>query len=570
MTSILIFLLVLSVLIFVHELGHFLAAKACGIYVDQFSIGMPPRVFGFKWGDTDYCISALPLGGYVKMAGQEDAPLSEEERDATYGHVPSEQWFCNKPVWQRLIVLFAGPAMNLVLAVVVFGIMAAVGDYVPSSNLESRIGLVEEGYPAASAALFTMDANGALPDMTGTPDSTGLMTGDLILSMNGESVENIQAVMMNTVLAGAETKHVFQVEREAADGTKQQFATTIVPQAVEEVDDFPRFGFSPFQALELTKIYPGEAAEHAGLKEGDIINRVDGVAVDISTLAKQVEAVPEGEAITLSLTRNEEKLEVQVSPQGIGRIQGIGWEPAPEHLEEEGLAADSSFPSIYFVTDEITESTGLQAQDVIAEINGEKATPALLRQLEKESPGKNMTLKVERPSILFGLGQKAETLEIEVPVAPVRWMGVQLGMVEVFHKYPAGEILPEAFHRCYEGVAFTLETIGALVTGTVSPKNIGGPVMIFDVTSKAANAGWYTLMRMMAIISINLAVFNLLPLPVLDGGQIVINSLEAIRRKPLSMAFQERFQQVGVLMIIGLMIFVTFNDVGRMIKNMLP
>ncbi|MFM1918892.1 MAG: hypothetical protein RLZZ303_526, partial [Candidatus Hydrogenedentota bacterium] len=109
MTGFVVFILVLSLLVFVHELGHFLAAKACNIYCDRFSIGMPPRLFGFKWGETDYCIGALPFGGFVKMAGQEDAPLSDEEREATYGHVPSDRWFNNKPVYQRIIVLVAGP-----------------------------------------------------------------------------------------------------------------------------------------------------------------------------------------------------------------------------------------------------------------------------------------------------------------------------------------------------------------------------------------------------------------------------------------------------------------------------
>ena len=125
--DILIFILVLGVLIFVHELGHFLAAKACNIYVDRFSLGMPPRAFGVKIGETDYCIGALPLGGYVKMAGQEDAPLSDEERDSTYGHVPEHRWFNKKPVWQRCIVIVAGPLMNFVLAIVLYGVVAAVG-----------------------------------------------------------------------------------------------------------------------------------------------------------------------------------------------------------------------------------------------------------------------------------------------------------------------------------------------------------------------------------------------------------------------------------------------------------
>lgn len=177
--SILIFLLVLSFLVFFHEMGHFLAAKACNIYVDRFSVGMPPRVIGFKWGETDYCIGALPIGGFVKMAGQEDAPLTEEEREREYGSIPPDRWFNNKPVWQRMIVLLAGPVANLLLAVVLYGVLVGVGEQVPESVLSPRIGKVEKDYPAATAKLYKMASATDTPDMTGDPDAVGLATGRL-------------------------------------------------------------------------------------------------------------------------------------------------------------------------------------------------------------------------------------------------------------------------------------------------------------------------------------------------------------------------------------------------------
>ncbi|MCF6286046.1 MAG: site-2 protease family protein, partial [Candidatus Hydrogenedentes bacterium] len=147
MTGILIFLAVLSFLVFFHEMGHFLAAKACNIYVDRFSIGMPPRVIGFKWGETDYCIGALPIGGFVKMAGQEDAPLTEEEREKEYKGVPPDRWFNNKPVWQRIIVILAGPVANLILAVLLYGLLAIVGKEVAELDLAARVGFVVESSP---------------------------------------------------------------------------------------------------------------------------------------------------------------------------------------------------------------------------------------------------------------------------------------------------------------------------------------------------------------------------------------------------------------------------------------
>src|SRR5690606_25963797 len=127
----------------------------------RFSVGMPPRVVGFKWGETDYCIGALPIGGFVKMAGQEDAPLSEEEREKDYGGVPPERWFNNKPVWQRIIVILAGPVANLILAVLLFGLLAIVGKQVSESETSARVGFVEADFPAATAKLFAIPEAGA-------------------------------------------------------------------------------------------------------------------------------------------------------------------------------------------------------------------------------------------------------------------------------------------------------------------------------------------------------------------------------------------------------------------------
>lgn len=138
------------------------------------------------------------------------------------------------------------------------------------------------------------------------------------------------------------------------------------------------------------------------------------------------------------------------------------------------------------------------------------------------------------------------------------------------HRFPASEIVPEAFRRSYHSLANTLLTLKALVARDVSLKELGGPVMIYQVTRDAATMGLGRLIFITAFISINLCVFNLLPLPVLDGGQILINSIEGIRRKPVSMVVLERYQTVGLVLIIGLMLYVTWNDVGRLITDMLP
>ncbi|MCH7960316.1 MAG: site-2 protease family protein, partial [Candidatus Hydrogenedentes bacterium] len=200
--GIFIFLLVLGVLVFVHELGHFLAAKACNVYVDRFSLGMPPRVAGFKFGETDYCIGLLPIGGYVKMAGQEDAPLSDEEREGTYGHVPEERWFNKKPIYQRAIILAAGPLMNLVLAFGIYAFLAAVGTEVPMMEVEARVGLIETGSAASTAPMYRISDDNEKPDFSAPPDTEGWLTGDVILAVNGKKMNRFRDVVIEAVLGG--------------------------------------------------------------------------------------------------------------------------------------------------------------------------------------------------------------------------------------------------------------------------------------------------------------------------------------------------------------------------------
>ena len=194
----------------------------------------------------------------------------------------------------------------------------------------------------------------------------------------------------------------------------------------------------------------------------------------------------------------------------------------------------------------------------------------LLSELERSLPGGTITAKVRRPAIAFGLIQAASEKTITLPVEPVRAVGISLTPVMVFHRTPAAEVIPVAFKTAWVDVERTVGTLLALIRQDVSMKDIGGPVMIFSVTTAAAEEGFAWLLKTMAFISVNLAVFNLLPLPILDGGQIVVNLVEAVRRKPVSMAFLERYQMAGLILVVGLMLFVTWNDVGRLIGDLRP
>lgn len=649
--DILIFLLVLGLLIFVHEMGHFLAAKACGIYVDRFSLGMPPRLFGFKWGETDYCIGALPIGGYVKMAGQEDAPLSEEEREATYGQVPPERWFNNKPRYQRAFVLIAGPAMNLVLGFVIYAIMAGVGGQVPLSQYDNRVGMIEEESPAMSAPMYEWPEGQPLAEaMSEDPDTIGWQTGDRLVEINGKTVKNVLQDVATEAILSPDKAARFKVVRATAEGDSTRYLAVVQP-AVMDDPDMPRFGVMPYETAYVGYVRPGSPAADAGLQKGDEILRANGKPVDRNTLTTLVRELPAGADLALLVLRDGELLPMTVASRSRGNIDGISFVPPilpvlgvdtneppavveddaafreatglregdvivaisagdeavdPENLglldpektltatvrrggwfgggdETEsvelsaalllqgltGFAGDER-PVVEMITDEAKEATGLQRRDIITTIDGAPATIAKLRDVVNNQRAESVAVEVLRPSLFLGLGQKESTFEAVIPVTSVQEIGVVWDTKTVYHRAAPANILPEAWDSSVRVVSQVMLILGQLVTGELSAKMLGGPVMIYEVTTGAARTNFLMFLDIIAMISINLAIFNLLPLPVLDGGQLVMIGIEAIRRKPVSMRVQEAVLQVGLLLIIGLLVYVTFNDVSRIFTRMLP
>ncbi len=564
--KLLIFFAVLSLLIFVHELGHFVAAKLCGIYVKRFSLGMPPRVFGFQVGETDYCLSAIPFGGFVMMAGQEDVPLSEEEREKEYGGVPEHRWFMNRPVWQRLLVLVMGPLMNLVLAVVLYAVIAVVGAEVPESEVMARVGYIAKDSPAATVPMFRMNGSAA-PALTGAPDASGWQLGDLIVSVDGKPIENIQDLAMAAMLNGAGTLHDVVIERETEKGGSERFLSRVAPKVID-ITKRPRFGVGPFDTVVANEVADNSPAALAGLKKGDIVRRADGKPIPLKLFFEHFEKLAEGGETTLDIDRAGTPMTITVKPRTVGRILGLA---ALGDIARDGTEVmDKGAPVVREILPELGEKTGMKRLDQIVEVNGQPATPQLLQDTVEKNPGGTVQLKIARPAVMFGLIQKAESKTVSVAVDSVRDIGMTPQPRTVFQRYTLAQALPKAWQESWLAVNRTLLTLKGLIFRDISPKDLGGPLMIYDVTTKAAAAGWDWLVRITAFISVNLFVFNLLPLPVLDGGQVVINVLESIRRKPLSEAFLVRFQQVGIVMILALMLYVTFNDVVRKVTEMIP
>lgn len=561
LVDVVVFLLVLGLLVFFHELGHFIAAKACGIYVDRFSLGMPPRLAGVRLGETDYCVGALPFGGYVKMAGQEDAPLSDEERETTYGKVPPERWFSKKPVWQRFIVLFAGPAMNFVLAILLYGIVAAVGAEVPETEVDTRIGPIVPNSPAANAPMYKAPAAGTSIDFSRPPDTVGWKTGDRILTINGNRIRNINDVMIDALLGTGETLEV-ELERLERDDTVTRYVSPVEPTQLRDTDRYARFGVDPFLTVLIGSILEGSPAASAGLKIGDIITRANGEVVDRTTFIQATEKTPEGDILTLEVERDGQRFTQTVQPETVGRLQGIGVGTADPEAESPLIVVST--------TDDYKKAGRLQPGDVIEQIEGQPATITLLRDIERSRTGGAIEVQVRRPSVMFGVLRNEEQFTAQLSVAPVRAIGVQLERVRmVHHRVPATQVLPESFRLAYQALERTVKTVVLLVQGDLSPKDLGGPVMIYQVTTTAAREGFWWLFGITAFISVNLCVFNLLPLPVLDGGLLVYLLVEGVRGKPLSQKVQERMQQVGLLLIVCLFLFITFNDISRWVTTSL-
>ncbi len=364
MVSVLAFILVLGVLIVVHELGHFITAKAAGIAVPRFSIGLGPRIWGVKIGETEYVFSALPLGGYVKMAGMgEDEALEKLEGGKADLEVPPQRRFDGKPIRTRAAVIGAGPAMNFVFAILAFAGLAYYASYAP------LIADVQEGWPAAEA----------------------------------------------------------------------------------------------------------------GVRAGDVILAVDDVETELWVdFAEQITRRP-GETVMLRIERDGRQIEL---------------------------------------------TTLVAAFDTtLADTAGKDTTITFGRV--------GVTLDTENPRRAFGIGASLATGSRQA---------VDLSLL-------------------------ILDFLGELITGKASPRNLGGPILIGQVSGQAARAGAGALLGWMAFLSVNLAVLNLLPIPILDGGHLVFLAVEAIRGRALSAQARARLSQFGFILLMALTVWVFTSDVLRLTGN---
>ena len=428
------------ILVFVHEMGHFLTAKLFGMRIDRFSVGFPPKIIGKTIGDTEYVIGATPLGGYVKIAGMVD-----ESMDAEFANTEPQPWeFRSKPVWQRIIVICAGVVFNILLAMLIFaGLKVVYGETKPLAH--------EDG------SVFVSDSSIAATRI-------GMETGDRILSIGGKEFDPEHS--RESVVSLLADPLTIEVEREGQRLTLH--GPDDIMTQVQEAGDGGMFGLGLYnQPSVIGEVSPGHPAEEAGLQPGDRITAIAGHSV----------------SFWVELT---------------ALIQDSGGRPFRIEWTRDG--------------EEVTQST-----EITAALNDDG-----------------------RYLIGVGIPERREQYSF--------FSALRAGVTDTWNSTQAIVI-----------------NLKRMITGQEDlRKNLGGPVMVAKITGEAAQRGGEAFWTIVALLSITLAIVNILPIPALDGGHLMFLLYEGIFRKEPSLKVRMVTQQVGFVLIISLMAFLVFNDITRL------
>ena len=427
--SLLAFALLLGPLVLIHELGHFTIAKLLGIKVEVFSVGFGPRLFGWRRGDTDYRLSLLPLGGYVKMLGENpDESLQGDPRE-----------FLSRPKRQRLAVLLMGPLTNILAALVIMTGVYLAG--IPEPAYLSKppvVGAVDPDSPAAQARV---------------------QTGDRILRLGDQEIRDWNDLQTKVAFSPGKTIPMV-LERDGRQLTQDIHLVSVTNY------EYGYAGIFPEMPAQILRVESGFPADQAGLKPGDRVVAIDGEPTVHFERATRIFQQSAGKPLHLSILRGKETLTATVTPSeqdGKGKI-GIAW-----------------------------------------------------------------------------------NTEVE----------------QAMRRYPPGQAVIHSVRWNWENAGLLFTTLGKLVTAQISPRMMSGPIDIFKISGQTFQEGWTHFFLIMAIVSLQLGVINLMPFPVLDGGHILILFIEGILRRDLSLKIKERVMQTGFYLLIGLMGAIIYLDISK-------
>ncbi len=534
-------MLMLGPLVLIHELGHFVMARLCGVRVLKFSIGFGPTVGIGRWRlawtrhGTEYVVAWLPLGGFVKMLGE----ISDDDQPPEVADAKPGETLRAKPLWQKLAILFAGPAMNLLLPVAIFTGLLAVGLPRP----EAVVGLVEPGSPGARA---------------------GLLPGDRILDVGGSPV-----LWWDAVEEDLRTRpgQIVPIRFERAGHSETASLDLGARSGLDAFGGVHEVGWSGLGHARLRTVVGVPEAEapaaKAGLRSGDRVVAVGSEPVeDWEQLAARYAAAGTQGRVDLGVERGtaDAPERLVLSVPATGSLAALGVLPASVLISR--VSPDSP-----------AEKAGLAPGDLLLTADGSPiGSFASFAEMVRSSGGRTLRITYARdgetrsvtiqPAMLEadnGLGIPEPRYLIGIEAAGTALPGVMGKDVE---RNPFRSV-PRAVGMTYDVTKTFLAGLGKLVTGEVSHKQLSGPIGIAEIAHKAIERGFEAYLSMLVLISINLGVLNLLPIPVLDGGQALLFTIEGVKRSPVSLRTREIVQQVGVTMLVLLMGLAFWNDLSR-------
>lgn len=431
--NVLWYLILIGVMIMIHELGHYWAARFFDVRVETFSFGFGPRLFGFKRGETDFRFSAILFGGYVKMTGEQTGESATADARSLNA----------KPRWQRAIIAFAGPAINVVLAVgLLAGLYMFKYPHIPNPH-SPKIGFLAPDGAAAKA---------------------GIHVGDQVVQIDDVSDPTWEQIAVKEVTSARHTLNVW-VSR---GGERLHIPVTPV---MEEKQGIGNAGWAQEMRIRIAGFVPGiDAAEKAGIRAGDVLVSANGKPINSAGALNEIITASPGLPVDIAFTRNGQEMHAEVTP------------------------------------------------------------------LQREIEGKQ------------------------------RWMvGVALEpLVEITRLGPV-EALRESAHQNYQSAQMIFKFLEGMAERRLSPKSLEGPIRIAQLSGESAREGAISYFGLMAAVSLNLAVFNLLPIPILDGGVILMLFVEMLMRRDLDLRVKETVVKAGFVFLMVIVVFVIYNDLSKIL-----
>jgi regulator of sigma E protease len=571
-------IILLGILIIFHELGHFLFAKWLGVRVLVFSVGFGPKIWGFKKGETEYRLSAIPLGGYVRMFGESlEDELTAEEKKMSFMH---------QAIWRKSLIAFAGPLFNFILPIILFFFLLIGIEQV----FAPRVGTLVSG---------------------GVAEKAGILPDDLIIAVNDHPVHSFNEIA-DIVARNPNIDISLRIKREIAGSGYKELDLIVKPEAktsfnpLEKDQAIGRIGIMPAIELPIVTVFSGSPLKEAGLHSFDEIIAIDNKNItSANELISSLAMIKPSSKMTIkryesddkngqehvikapeNLTISREKLPVKIinklsdndSEEILHLVNKTKW----ILLEEQTLLLNNLGISLAkgsvreIIVDSIAYDLGLRIKDRIVAMDGEKLISSIQLQQKISHKGAEPhilgVIKNDKTPIVYIFTMPDSALDqVDLNADLLNIFGIST--VPVFK---SGELIErrvnplEAIKRATTQTAnivlMTGKSLWLLVKREVPASQIGGPIMLFDVAQQAAKKGLHYYIFIMCLLSVNLGLLNLLPIPALDGGHLLLFGIESVQRKPLTQKTRAIATQIGIAILLMLMAFAIWNDLSRLFR----